>query len=348
MPKHTIALVGCGSRGAMHARGILANPQRFDLVAVCDMDAERLDAVARQFNIRRTYTDANAMLAIEQPDVLCFATMPSIRLPLIELGVKHHVKAIAYEKPMALSLAEARQITDICSTAGVKSIVCHQLRYGTHWQEAWEVVRSGAIGDIHTIHATARPSMLRVGTHMIDYMLWMNGGQRGQWVLGQVHGKEAFLEDHPCPDHISGVIQFDNGVRGLFECGTLAPQLMDDDDFWLDGAVTVYGAYGYVRAGIGSGWQAVTKASGGTILSGPADLTPQEPRWLRELADCLDDPQQVHVCNGEISYHGFELLMGMVLSSLARRKIDIPVDPIATQPELKQLERAMGNANIAT
>jgi predicted dehydrogenase len=341
MPKHTIALIGCGSRGEMHTRGILANPDRFDLLAVCDMDVERLNTLAQQFDIRQTYTDADAMLAAEQPEVLCFATMPAIRLPLIERGVRHQVSAIAYEKPMALSLAEAKHITDICATAGVKTVVCHQLRYGAHWQDAWEIVQSGAIGDLHTIHATARPSMLRVGTHMIDYMLWMNSGHHGKWVLGQVHGKAAFVEDHPCPDHISGVIQFDNDVRGLFDCGTLAPQLMGDDDFWLDGGVTVYGTHGYVRVGIGSGWQAVTKASGGTVLSGPADLTPQEPRFIRELADWLDDPQCVHICNGDISYHGFELLMGMLLSSLERRKIDIPIDPIPALPALKRLEQCM-------
>ena len=346
MPRYTIALIGCGSRGEMHTRGILANPERFELVAVCDMDTERLSALAQQFGIQKTYTDAATMLATEQPDVLCFATLPAIRLPLIELGVSHHVKAIAYEKPMALSLAEARRITNICATAGVKTIVCHQLRYGTHWQEAWEIARSGAIGDIHTIHASARPSMLRVGTHMVDYMLWMNGSSRGAWVLGQVHGKDAFLEDHPCPDHISGVIQFDNGVRGLLECGTLAPQLMDDDDFWLDGAVTVYGTHGYVRAGIGSGWQAVTKTSGDTVLSGPSDMAPQESRFIRELADWLDDPQQVHICNGEISYHGFELLMGMVISSLERRKVDLPINPLPSTPELKRLKQTLSDTDV--
>jgi predicted dehydrogenase len=273
--------------------------------------------------------------------VLCFATLPAIRLPLIELGVKHGVKAIAYEKPMALSLAEAKQITDVCAAAGVRTIVCHQLKYGAHWQQAWEVIHSGAIGDVHTMHATARPSMLRVGTHLVDAMLWMNHGHRGVWVMGQVHGKEAYGEDHPCPDYITGGIQFDNGVRGFLECGTLAPQLMDDDDFWLDGAVTVYGTQGYVRAGIGSGWQAMTKASGGTVMSGASDLTSQEPRFLRDLADWLDDPQRVHPCNGEVSYHGFELLIGMGLSSLERRQIEMPITPLPTVPVLERLQQAL-------
>jgi predicted dehydrogenase len=151
----------------------------------------------------------------------------------------------------------------------------------------------------------------------------------------------AYQEDHPCPDHFMGVIEFANGVRGLLECGSLAPHLMAEEDFWLDGAVTVYGAHGYVRAGIGCGSQTVTTASSGTLLSGPSDLTPQEPRWLQELADWLDNPQQGHPCNGEVSYHGFELLMGMALSSLERRQVEVPITPVPTTPELAQLEQAL-------
>jgi predicted dehydrogenase len=323
----------------MHTRGILANPEHFDLVAVCDMRADRLMALAQQFDIRKTYTDADRMLAAERPDVLCFATLPAVRWPLIELGVTHGVKAIAYEKPMALSLTEAKRMTDVCTAAGVKTIVCHQLKYGAHWQAAWEMVHSGAIGTVHTMHATARPSMLRVGTHLVDIMLWLNDGQRGAWVLGQVHGREAFREDHPCPDHLSGVIQFRNDVRGFLECGTLAPQRLDDEAFWLDVEVTVYGTHGYVRVGLGRDWQAVTSSSGGMVLSGPVDMAPQEPRWLHDLALWLDDPQHVHPCNGEISYHGFELLLGMVCSSLERRKVDIPLMSLPTVPVLQQLEQ---------
>lgn len=341
MPRYTTVLVGCGARGAMHAKALQANPDRFDLVAVCDVDRDRLLPFAQHYRIDKTYTDADTMLRQERPDILCFATLPAMRLPLIALGVQHRVKAIAYEKPMALSLAEAQQIRVMCAAAGVKTIVCHQLKYGAHWQHAWEMVRRGAVGDVHTIYATARPSVLRVGTHLIDAMLWFNGWEGGAWVLGQVHGHYAYSEDHPCPDHLSGIIQFRNGVRGILECGTLAPQLLPDEDFWLDGAVTVYGSHGYVRAGIGNGWQAVTSTG---ASAGPADLTPQEPRWYADLADWLDDPQQVHPCNGDISYHGFELLMGMGLSSLERRQVIMPITTLPPVPILQQLERVLQKA----
>jgi predicted dehydrogenase len=328
----------------MHARAILAYPERFTFLAVCDLQPERLRPFAAQFGIARTYTDAEAMLAAERPDILCFATLPAVRLPLVQLGVKYGVQAMAFEKPMALSLAEAKTIHDVCTAAGIKVIVCHQLKYGAHWQKAREMVRRGAIGAVQMLHASARPSVLRVGTHLVDAMLWLNGGHHGTAVLGQAHGTAAYGEDHPCPDHLMGVIEFANGVRGVLECGTLAPHLMAEEDFWLDGAVTVYGTHGYVRAGIGCGWQAVTTAAPGQLLSGPSDLTPQEPRWLQDLADWLDQPQREHPCNGAISYHGFELLMGLVLSSLERRQVTLPIGSGATPPELQRLQRALTEA----
>ena len=159
---------------------------------------------------------------------------------------------------MALSLAEARQILTLCATAGIKTDYLSPVEI---WGALAKSLRSSAVGRLatYTRYATARPSMLRVGTHLVDTMLWFNGGQRGLWVMGQAHGT-AICRGSSCPDHM-GVIQFANGVRGLLECGTLAPHVAAED-FWLDDAVTVYGSHGYVRAGIGSGWQALTVASG--------------------------------------------------------------------------------------
>jgi predicted dehydrogenase len=340
MTSYSTVLVGCGFRGAMHARAILASPERFTLTAVCDLDVERLTAFAAEFNIANTYTDAATMLAAERPDILCFATMPESRLPLVELGVRHGVKAIAFEKPMALSLREAKQIVERCDTAGVKSIVCHQWRHSPLWRKTYDIVHSGDIGEVHTIHASSRPSILRVGTHLIDYMFWLNGGHRGAWVLGQAHGTAAYDEDHPCPDHVSGRIAFTNGVQGVLDCGTLAPHLMVDDNFWEDCGITVYGTHGYVRTVLGTGLQAMTRTSGRSLLSEPPDPTPQEPAHMRALADWLDDPRQIHPSHLEVSYAGFEVLIAMALSSLERRKVDLPIEAVP-QPVLPRLKDAL-------
>jgi len=332
-------LVGCGARGESHARGLLANPDRFELVALCDRDGERVGALGRTLGISRCYSDAGAMLAAERPVLLCFATPPAVRLELVQLGVRHGVGAIAFEKPLALSLSEARQIVELCA-GGVKAVVCHQLKHAGHWRRVKQIVEGGAIGAIRCLHGTARPSMLRVGTHLVDAMLWLGAESRARWVLGQAHGRLAYREDHPCPDHVAGVVEFASGARGILEVGSLAPRNLDDRDFWSDVAVTVWGSEGYARVVLGSGWEAVTRRSGGRVEAGPPDNSPGEPEHMRLLADWLDDSERVHPSNLQTSYGGFEILMGLALSSLERRRVDLP---IAGAPEaiLERLRDAL-------
>ncbi|HEV2054099.1 MAG TPA: Gfo/Idh/MocA family oxidoreductase [Methylomirabilota bacterium] len=338
-PRYRAVLVGCGARGQSHALGLLANPDRFELVALCDRDAERLGALAHTLGITRGYSDAEAMLAAERPDLLCFATPPAVRLELVELGVRHDVRAIAFEKPLALSLADARRIVALCA-GGTKAVVCHQLKHAGHWRRVKQIVEEGGIGEIRSFHATARPSMLRAGTHVVDAMLWLGAGTRATSVLGQAHGRKAYLEDHPCPDHVAGVVEFASGARGLLEIGSLAPRHLDDGGFWGDVAVTVRGAEGYARVVLGGGWEAVTRRSGGLVQTGPADISPGEPEHMRLLADWLDDPRRAHPSNLVTSYHGFEILMGLALSSLERRRVDLPI-PGTPEAILERLRDAL-------
>jgi predicted dehydrogenase len=338
--QYRAVVVGCGPRGERHGRGLLALADRFSLVAVCDLDPARRASCARALGVERAYADAGAMLAAEGADVLCFATPPAIRLPLVALGVEHGVRAILLEKPLALTLAEAARIVDTCRGAGIHLVVCHQLKYAAHWQHVKTLVDAGELGEVHTLHATARPSMLRVGTHLVDAVRWLNGERRARWVLGQAHGTAGYLEDHPCPDHLVGVAAFDGGARAIVECGVLAPEWAPGD-FWGDAAVTVHGSHGYARVVLGTGWHAVTRGSRGALVGGPADAAPQEARLLADLADALDDPSRVHPCRGEAAYAGLEMLLGMALSSLERRRVDLPLAPAAVGPVLERLEAAL-------
>jgi predicted dehydrogenase len=88
-----------------------------------------------------------------------------------------------------LSVAEARRIVDLCA-GDLRAVVCHQLKHGGHWQRVKEIVESGGIGEIRLLHATARPSMLRVGRHLIDAVLWL-GGARATSVLGRTGARRT-------------------------------------------------------------------------------------------------------------------------------------------------------------
>lgn len=326
-PYRTV-LIGCGPRGRQHALGLRANESRFTLTAVCDLDPRRLASLADELGTVRRYADAEAMLVSEAPDVLCFATPCAVRLPLVELGVAHGVRAIALEKPLASSLTEARRIVDLCAGAGVRGVVCHQLRHGAHWQRARAIIEAGGIGEVRSVHATGRPSMLRVGTHLVDCALWLTGAERVHWVVGQAAGTTGYDDDHPGPDHLAGVASLGGEIRAVLEVGTLAPRELDEPGFWGDLGVRVLGTDGWVRVVLGAGWWASSRKSRGQVECGPADPSPQEARHLALLADWLDDAERVHPGELERSYHGLEVLMGMALSAVEQRRVDLPITPV--------------------
>jgi predicted dehydrogenase len=85
-----------------------------DLVAICDIDAGRAAAYARQFGATATYTDHREMLAQEQPDAVFIVTNydehgkpRATQLALDALNAGCHVWM---EKPTAASVAEVRQL----------------------------------------------------------------------------------------------------------------------------------------------------------------------------------------------------------------------------------------------
>jgi len=337
MTKYRVAQIGCSpGRGKDHARAFTDNADRFDLVAICDRDEERLGNLSSEYPGPETFTDAEEMLARTKPDVLCFVTPPQIRLELIELGVRHKVKAIAYEKPMADSLVTARRMRDMCREAGVKTVVSHQHKFGDHWRSVRRLVDNGDLGQIRTIHATARGRLLHYGTHLTDYMMFLSGGQRAKWVVGHVQGNGNLDDTHPAPDYTMAQFEFENGARGILECGELSPKQPGDNPFWLDAGVAVYGSEGHARAVVGSGWSAVLRSSAEALGSGEGmNVRRDQRRYIRELADWLDDPQKVHPCSGETTYHGFEVIMGACISALEHRRVDLPLQKV--EPVIERL-----------
>lgn len=336
---YTVALAGLGKRGTHHADAFAANP-RFKIVGLCDIDAARLDAAVTQYGAAHASTDARQMLTAAKPDVFCFCTLPSVRLDLIRAGVEAGVQLIAYEKPMATSTNEALEIMRLLRDAGIKSVVSHQHRYGEHYKKVKEIIASGAIGRVHTVYGHATGWMMHMITHLIDYIRWYNDNAEAEWVVGQADGVEKFADVHASPDYIAGLIQFANGVRGIIECGEGAPDVPEVDYWWRKCRIGAQGTEGFAEVLTGGGWRAITRDSNG-VISGPGnmDYAHDMPPYVQQIADWLDDDAQVHPCNGESAFKGFQIAMAMVRSAIQRGKVALPLGP--GEPEMAALEKAL-------
>lgn len=347
MKKYRIAQAGCGARGKIHIKGFVENPDCFEIVGLCDLNEAKMKEAAEKFGVKAAmYTDVEQMLKDTRPDVFCFVTYPDIRLSFIELGVKYGVKGMAFEKPMATSLADAKLITDLCNQSGIKAIVCHQHKYLPSMVKLKAIVDSGDIGKIEKIHVGTRAWLSQLGTHYMDYALWVNGGKKAKWAVGHVNGRNKLTDSHPSPDFVNGTILLEDGVRLYFECGYLSEQNLSDNNFWVDDRLTVYGTHGNAWAECNGAWAAFTKSTAGKLKIGQEDdWIKQNPiiqaPYIRELAEWLDNDEKIHPCNINISYHGFEILEGLCLSALDNRRIDFPITELEYEDVLKRMEREL-------
>ncbi|HET9177229.1 MAG TPA: Gfo/Idh/MocA family oxidoreductase [Terriglobia bacterium] len=337
--KYSVVVVGLGKRG-MHHADAFANNGRFEIVGLCDIDKERLDAAARKFGGPKTATDARALMQGLKPDVFCFCTLPQLRLDMVRLGVESGAGLIAFEKPVALSTSEALEVMKLVRGAKVKTVVSHQHRYGEHYKKVKEIIASGAIGRVHTVYGTATGWMMHMLTHLIEYIRWFNDYAEAEWVVGQAAGREKFADNHPSPDYVAGLIQFANGVRGIVESGDGAPDVPEVDYWWRKCRIGAQGTEGFAEVLTGGGWRAITRESGG-VISGPGcmDYAHDMPPYIQEIADWLDDPKKVHPCNGESAYKGFELMMAICRSAVQRGKVKLPLGP--GEPELEALKNVL-------
>jgi predicted dehydrogenase len=137
------ALIGCGffARNHIHAWSEI---EGVTITAVCDTDALRAEAYAREFG-SAAFTDAAAMLRESKPDFVDIVTQPHTHRKLVELAAAHQMPVIC-QKPLAPSLEDARAMVAACQQASVPFMVHENFR----WQKPMRALKqaAGQIGDL--------------------------------------------------------------------------------------------------------------------------------------------------------------------------------------------------------
>ena len=173
------AMLGCGGRARAHA-----DAYRFvkngKLAAICDMNTELLNSFGDDFGISSRYTDLDAMLEKEKPDVLHIVTAPvlrgsneRIRYPLMKQASDAGVPAAIVEKPIAVESEDWKQIAGLSKETKTKFVVNTQLNFHPQNLELKQDVAEGRIGDIKFIDASARRHTRRSGSTCIATRLFL-------------------------------------------------------------------------------------------------------------------------------------------------------------------------------
>ena len=105
-----VAVIGCGffAQNHLHAWQDLSQ-QGAELIAVCDIDAEKAKAAATKFNVPRWYTRLDDLLAAERPGLVDIVTRVETHKEQTLRTIAHGVPTIV-QKPFAPTLADCREI----------------------------------------------------------------------------------------------------------------------------------------------------------------------------------------------------------------------------------------------
>jgi predicted dehydrogenase len=140
----SVAVVGCGI-GRAHIAGYRAHPDKFQVLALCDIDEKATAAVGDEFFIARRTKSIDEVLRMEDVDIVDICTPPALHVAQT-LGALAAGKEVVCEKPLAGSLAEIDRIIAAEAEAAGRVMPVFQYRYGNGLQKAKRVIELGIAG----------------------------------------------------------------------------------------------------------------------------------------------------------------------------------------------------------
>lgn len=322
MKPFNIAIIGLGGVAQAHMQAFELLPD-LRIVAVCDVREEVAQAVADKVQAQ-AYTDYRDLLNSSHIDLVMVLTPASTHREIVEAVAQagHHVFC---EKPLAVTLEDGEAIVNACQQAKVKLFYGSCYRYLPAVKKAYELIRSGVIGEIqlmteqlvgghglagyqelppihYPVGGPGGPGMGIVdhGIHLIDIFSWFT-----QSDIVKVQGKGQIAGAPAASEFMA--MEFANGAMGhvLYNAATYSTALPNEGMFsggqgWQvdgslaqagswepePGSISVYGTEGSLR--IFHYTNALFLNSG----AGPKQIAvsgrPAFGHFATQLEDCVD------------------------------------------------------------
>lgn len=150
----SIGVIGVDGRGGANLE---ACAKTENIVALCDVDEERLAKAATRFPQARTFTDYRKMLAMKGIDAVTVST-PDHHHAFASINAMQRGIHVYCEKPLTHSIWEARQMAKVAARKKVVTQMGNQGHSNDGTRRVVELVQAGIIGDVKDVHCwTDRP-----------------------------------------------------------------------------------------------------------------------------------------------------------------------------------------------
>ncbi|MEF3352835.1 Gfo/Idh/MocA family oxidoreductase [Paenibacillus sp. GYB006] len=276
-----VGMVGYKFMGKAHSNAYRSVPMFFpkvkkpEMAVICGRDEAAVREAQEQFGWQESVTDWKELVQREDIDLIDI-NAPSNAHKEIALAAAKAGKHIFCEKPLALSLADSREMQAAAEAAGIKHMIGFNYRFSPAVQLAKDLIESGRLGKIYHFRATFLqdwildpefPLVWRLqkeiagsgshgdlGAHLIDMARFLVGEFKE--VVGM---SETFIKERPIASAMTGLTatkgnadtekgpvtvddatlflaRFENGTIGSFEATRFAAGHRSTNSFEVNGS----------------------------------------------------------------------------------------------------------------
>lgn len=186
----SVALLGTGRIGHLHAQTLALLSDKCDLKTVVDVREDVAKATAEKLRVPNWSTSAEETIASPEIQAIVIATPTETHAPYIELAARYG-KDVFTEKPVALDLATTDEALAAVRKAGVRLQVGFQRRFDSGYVAACARIGAGDLGRIEMIRDVMRDPELAprgylehcgglyrdMAIHNFDCVRWLMGAE---------------------------------------------------------------------------------------------------------------------------------------------------------------------------
>ncbi|RPI26721.1 MAG: gfo/Idh/MocA family oxidoreductase, partial [Acidobacteria bacterium] len=213
----------------------IAETEGIELAGALSRTREKAEAMAAKFG-GRVYSDAKSLLDDSTIDLVIICKYPDSHRDYAVAAARKG-KHVLIEKPLDLSLDQARETIDECRKAGVTLAVVSQKRFCDGPRYLHDAVQTGKLGKILQADTYvkwyrepayyARPgkgswkmegggALINQTIHQIDLLRWIMGPVkrlRCEWQLAGLHPIDS-------EDTAAALLRYENGAIGVVQAST--------------------------------------------------------------------------------------------------------------------------------
>ncbi|MBP1995668.1 Gfo/Idh/MocA family protein [Paenibacillus eucommiae] len=203
--------------------------------AIASRELDKAEETAAQFGIPVTYGSYEELLADSEIEAV-YIPLPNHLHKEWTLKAAEAGKHVLCEKPLALDAAEALEMVQACEAAGVHLAEAFMYRHHPRYEIMKEVMRSGEIGEVRSIHGTYTYNHADENDN-VRFHRHMGGGSIYDVGCYPISAARFLLDQEPhaatvkaffSPDHdhvdmmATGLLEFPDDVAVTFDCAMWA------------------------------------------------------------------------------------------------------------------------------